>query len=150
MFFTVLHPDELNEDQKNWLAIAICGAIIADGNIAPEEVLYLEQALSFLSSKTKIDALIQAVKSGKLPNLDDFKGGTRLQESQIFLELVQVLASDNSLSTREMDYLFTIGHKLGFTKDFVRVVLRWGSEGIVWRRKMHHLVTAGSELERIS
>ena len=42
-----LQPELLSEDQKQWLANAICGAITADGSIAPEEVEYLERALSF-------------------------------------------------------------------------------------------------------
>ena len=36
-----LQPELLNEKQKRWLATAICGAVTADGSIAPEEVEYL-------------------------------------------------------------------------------------------------------------
>ena len=149
MFFTVLRPDELNEEQKHWLALAICGAIIADGNIAPEEIAYLEKALSFLSSQSKVESLIQAVKEQNLPKLEPFKDGTRLLESQIFMELVLVLSSDNSLSTREMDYLFRAGSKLGFSKEYVRVVLKWANDGIIWKRKMHYLIKSGSALARL-
>ena len=45
-----------------------------------------------------------------------------------------------------MDFLFNIGRRLGFGKEFVRVVIRWSSEGIVWMRKIEHLLQAGSEL----
>ncbi len=31
-----LQPELLNEKQKRWLATAICGAVTADGSIAPE------------------------------------------------------------------------------------------------------------------
>ena len=43
-----LQHELLNEKQKRWLATAICGAVAADGSIAPEEVEYLERALGFL------------------------------------------------------------------------------------------------------
>ena len=61
--------------------------------------------------------------------------------------VVLVMTSDNNLSTLEMNYLFQAGQKLGFGKEFTRVLIRWASEGIVWRRKMKHLVQVGSELE---
>jgi len=54
---------------------------------------------------------------------------------------------DNVLGANEIDYLLYIGRKLGFGREFVRVVIRWASEGIVWKRKMLHLIDAGSSLE---
>ena len=147
MAFQILHPDELDPTQKTWLALAICEAILADGNIAPEELEYLEDSLSFLPSKQQVEALMQAVKDQKLPELQRLPNPTRMLETQIFLELVLVMTSDNNLSTLEMNYLFQVGQKLGFGKEFTRVVLRWASEGVVWRRKMQHLIQVGSELE---
>ena len=44
---TGLQPEMLNEQQKTWFAVAVCHAIVADGNIDPSELSYLEQALSF-------------------------------------------------------------------------------------------------------
>ena len=67
MISTGLRPDQLDDDQKNWFAIAICEAIIADGNVAPEELLYLEKALSFLPSTEKVASLVQAVKDQNCP-----------------------------------------------------------------------------------
>ena len=51
------------------------------------------------------------------------------------------------LGTREIDYLLKTGKKLGFGREFVRVVVRWASEGIVWKRKMLHLIEMGRGLE---
>ena len=45
---TGLQPEILNEQQKTWFAVAVCHAIVADGNIDPSELSYLEQALSCL------------------------------------------------------------------------------------------------------
>ena len=75
----------LSEDQKQWLAKAICGAITADGSIAPEEVEYLERALSFLPTQTDVKNMMQAVKEQKLPQLDRLPGATRELEVKIFL-----------------------------------------------------------------
>ena len=137
---TGLEPDTLNATQKYWLAIAICSAITADGNIAPEEVQYMERALGFLESKSEANKIIQAVKDQKLPKLDRFPEGTREVEVQIFIELLLVVCVDNVLGTNEMDFLLTIGRKL-------RIAIRWASEGIVWKRKMHNLIRIGSELQ---
>ncbi|MGK5092185.1 TerB family tellurite resistance protein [Deltaproteobacteria bacterium TL4] len=147
MSFKILHPDELNASQKNWLAIAICGAILADGNIAPEEMSYLQETLSFLPSQAQVETLIQAVKEQKLPTLGQLPDGSRTLEAQIFIELVLVLTSDGCLSIREMEYLFNIGAKLGFGKEYTRLVIRWASEEIVLHRKMLQLIQSGSELE---
>ena len=142
-----LQPELLENDQKQWLANAICGAITADGSIAPEELEYLEKALAFLPSQTDVNNMMQAVKDQTLPELDRLPGATREMEVKIFIELTVVISIDNVLGTNEIDYLLNIGRKLGFGREFVRVVIRWASEGIVWRRKMQHLIDAGSSLE---
>ena len=142
-----LQPALLENDQKQWLANAICGAITADGSIAPEELEYLEKALAFLPSQTDVNNMMQAVKDQTLPELDRLPGATREMEVKIFIELTVVISVDNVLGANEIDYLLNIGRKLGFGREFVRVVIRWASEGIVWRRKMQHLIDAGSSLE---
>ncbi len=91
--------------------------------------------------------MMQAVKDQTLPELDRLPGATREMEVRIFIELTVVISVDNVLGTNEIDYLLNIGRKLGFGREFVRVVIRWASEGIVWRRKMQHLIDAGSSLE---
>ena len=142
-----LQPELLEKDQKQWLANAICGAITADGSIAPEELEYLEKALAFLPSQTDVNNMMQAVKDQTLPELDRLPGATREMEVKIFIELTVVISVDNVLGANEIDFLLNIGRKLGFGREFVRVVIRWASEGIVWRRKMQHLIDAGSSLE---
>ena len=142
-----LQLELLNEKQKRWLAIAICGAVTADGTIATEEVDYLERALGFLRSQTEVDAMLQAVKDQKLPTLEKLPEATREMEIKIFIELALVISVDNVLGTREIDYLLKTGKKLGFAREFVRVVIRWASEGIVWKRKMLHLIEIGRSIE---
>jgi len=142
-----LQPELLENDQKQWLANAICGAITADGSIAPEELEYLEKALAFLPSQTDVNNMMQAVKDQTLTELDRLPRATREMEVKIFIELTVVISIDNVLGANEIDYLLNIGRKLGFGREFVRVVIRWASEGIVWRRKMQHLIDAGSSLE---
>ena len=142
-----LQPELLNENQKHWFANAICGAVTADGSIAPEEVEYLERALGFLRSQTEVNAMLQSVKDQKLPPLDKLPEATREMEIKIFIELALVISADNILGTREIDYLLKTGKKLGFDREFVRVVIRWASEGIVWKRKMLHLIELGNSLE---
>ena len=142
-----LQPELLENDQKQWLANAICGAITADGSIAPEELEYLEKALAFLPSQTDVNNMMQAVKDQTLPDLGRLPGATREMEVKIFIDLTVVISIDNILGANEIDYLLNIGRKLGFGREFVRVVIRWASEGIVWRRKMQHLIDAGSSLE---
>ena len=142
-----LQPELLKNDQKQWLANAICGAITADGSIAPEELEYLEKALAFLPSQADVNNMMQAVKDQTLPELDRLPRATREMEAKIFIDLTVVISVDNVLGANEIDYLLNIGRKLGFGREFVRVVIRWASEGIVWRRKMQHLIDAGSSLE---
>ena len=79
-----LQPELLNEKQKRWLATAICGAVTADGSIAPEEVEYLERALGFLRSQTEVNTMLQAVKDQKLPPLERIPEATREMEIQIW------------------------------------------------------------------
>jgi hypothetical protein len=135
---TGLQPEILNEQQKTWFAVAVCHAIVADGNIDPSELSYLEQALSFLSSKTQVDSLVQAVKDQKLPKLDKFPLATRELEVKIFIELALITTADDVISTREIDFL--IG------REFAKVLIRWASEGIIWRNKMHKIIDSGVEL----
>lgn len=143
---TGMQPETLSEQQKTWFAVAVCHAIVADGNIDPSELHILEQALSFLSSKTQVDSLVQAVKDQKLPKLERFPQSTRELEVQIFIELALITTADDVISTREIDFLMTIGRTLGFGREFAKVLIRWASEGIIWRTKMKQLIKAGSEL----
>jgi|GEM_PF-4751034 len=69
-----LQPQLLEDEQKLWLANAICGAITADGSVAPEELEYLERALSFLPTQADVVKMMQAVKDQKLPQLERFPG----------------------------------------------------------------------------
>ena len=76
-----------------------------------------------------------------------FPESTRELEVKIFIDLTTVISVDNVLGANEIDYLLSVGGKLGFSREFVRIVIRWASEGIVWKRKMLHLIDTGSSLE---
>ncbi len=143
---TGLQLDSMDEKQKYWFAVAICTAITADGNIAPEEILFMERALSFLNSEDQINTLVKAVKDQNLPQLERFPGADRDQAAKIFLELVLVVCADDVLGVREIDFLLRAGGRLGFGREYTRILIRWGAEGIVRQRKMHHLIRLGSEL----
>jgi hypothetical protein len=143
---TGLQPETMDDRQKYWFAVAICTAITADGNIAPEEIHYMERALSFLDSKEQVDSLVKSVKDLKLPDLDRFPGEDRDLASKVFIELLLVVCSDGVLGTREVDFLLKVGKRLGFGPEFVRILIRWGSEGIVWKRKMNQMIRLGSEM----
>lgn len=147
MISTGLHTEQLKPEEKNWFAIAICEAIISDGNVAPEELLYLEKALSFLPSTENVTALIQAVKDHKLPEIGPLKNASRDTQVRMLFELVMVISSDNTLSTREMDFIFKVGKKLGYEKEFVQIAMRWANEGISWRSKLKHMIAIGRDLE---
>ena len=82
-----LQPQLLEDEQKLWLATAICGAITADGSVAPEELEYLERALSFLPTQADVVKMMQAVKDQKLPQLERLPGATRELEVKIFIDL---------------------------------------------------------------
>ena len=142
----IVQKDKLTPEEKNWLAIAICGAIIADGSVSPAEIRYLEQALKFLPSSDKVNSLINAVKQKKLPPLLELDASTSIK-AQILIEISNVIASDNSLSIREVDYLFEIGAILGFEDEYMRMILRWSNEGIIWKHKMQHLLKVGEQLQ---
>mgnify|MGYP003305834984 CR=1 FL=1 len=101
-----LQPELLSEEQKQWLANAICGAITADGSIAPEEVEYLERALSFLPTQMDVKNMMQAVKDQKLPQLGRLPSATRELEVKIFIDLATVISVDNILGANEIDFLF--------------------------------------------
>ena len=142
-----LQPQLLDNEQKLWLANAICGAILADGSVAPEELEFLERALSFLPTNEDVEKMMQAVKEQQIPELGRLPGATRELEVKIFIDLTTVISVDNVLGANEIDYLLSVGSKLGFGREFIRIVIRWASEGIVWKRKMLHLIDTGSSLE---
>lgn len=142
-----LQPQLLDEEQKLWLANAICGAILADGSVAPEELEYLERAISFLPTNEDVEKMMQAVKEQQIPELGRLPRATRELEVKILIDLTTVVSVDNVLGANEIDYLLSVGNKLGFGREFIRIVIRWASEGIVWKRKMLHLISAGSKLE---
>jgi len=50
------------------------------------------------------------------------------------------------ISTREIDFLMNVGRILGFGREFAKILIRWASEGIIWRNKMHKIIDSGVEL----
>ena len=89
---------------------------------------------------------MQAVKDQKLPKLDKFPLATRELEVKIFIELALITTADDVISTREIDFLMNVGKILGFGREFTKVLIRWASEGIIWRNKMHKIINSGVEL----
>ena len=57
----------------------------------------------------------------------------RVKLQSDFIDLTTVISVDNVLGANEIDYIMSIGGKLGFGREFIRIVIRWAGEGIVWK-----------------
>ncbi len=115
--------DNLNNEQKKWLAIAVTGVVIADGVLDDSEIDFLENVLSFLENEEMVDNLLEMVRQMKLPPLRPLKVEARVAY-QIFRELVPVAAAGGTLSDRELQFMELALKRLGFNDpDFVREAL---------------------------
>lgn len=146
MIATGLKLSELTEKQRDWYAHAICTIVVSDGHVAPEEVQLLETSLSFLSSPSQINNLIELVRENRVPPLEPLADTEPEITTRMLLELTQACTSDLILTSREMECLFHTGALMGFPTEFVQLVIRWANEGILWKNKMNPLIDSGINL----
>lgn len=120
--------DKLDKDQRKWMTIAIAGMIVSDGVIDKRELNDLGGVLLHMENIEKAESLITMLKSREIPKLPAITVEDRTVATQMLFSLAKVGIVDNSLSSREADFLIYAGAVLSFPKDYVQEVLRWAKQ----------------------
>lgn len=108
--------DSLATDEKSWFAKAIAGIIISDGVVDKNELEFLRQFLSFLDNPEDVNALLELVKSMKLPQLG-YLQTDKEKAFTILKYLVQFIIIDDDLHPMEEKFFRQATKLLGFSSD---------------------------------
>ena len=70
----------------------------------------------------------------------------KLAEAERIAQQLKIGCIQLQAKLDEIDFLMNVGRILGFGREFAKVLIRWASEGIIWRNKMHKIIDSGVEL----
>ena len=106
----------MNDQQKEWFALALISMILSDGNITSGETNHLLQSISFVREKDAVERLKKYVQFKAPPTLHSFKGWEQDPKNKalMMLDLMDSAVSDSDLSPKEREQIHIIGSMLGF------------------------------------
>ena len=110
-----------------WLAHAVAGIILADGEVEPSELEYLREVINFLENAEDINHLVTLVKNKEKVILQSVRM-ERKAAARVLLYLANIVVSDSNLSPAEADFFKYVGTKLGFNPKFSEEVLGWARD----------------------
>ena len=124
--------EAMNEQQKEWFAMAIISLILADGEVTSGEAESLMKSISFLKNQQLVESLKKYISYQTVPNLTAFVGWeTQLKNRAIMmLDLMKVAIADRDFSPKERDQFHFIGKLLGFPQPKVEELISMGTQAI--------------------
>ncbi len=126
-----LDPKKLDLEAKHWLARAIAGMVLADGEINPGETTRLKEALNLLEDEEESRYLVERVKNLIMPELEKIRLDKQLAFS-ILKNLAGVATADGVLDESESEFLELASEKLGFPEEIaerlIEMARKTGSE----------------------
>lgn len=119
--------EQLEEEQKRWVALAIATVIVADKIVTEDEVRHLKDALSFLSSKEEMTRVVEFVKQKSVPPLKPLTVNLKLAV-MIWIYILKAITNDGKLSPSEVGALTDLAQKLKIPSDLMKEILAWATE----------------------
>ena len=139
--------DKLSDDQKQWMALAIAGMVVADGIIDKRELNDLGGVLTHMGNIDKAQKLMEMLKAKKVPRLPRIEVKDRGLAVHMLLAVAKVGIVDNSLSNKEAAYLIYLGAVLHFPKDYMQNILKWAKQQAEVSRFQVELIKKGVTLD---
>lgn len=128
---------KMTDPQREWFATAMIAMILADGDIAKNEVESLMQAISFVKNPNAVERLKKFVHFHEAPTLAPFHGWEHEPKSRamMLIDLMAVAIADRDFSPKEREQFHRIGALLGFPDQRVDELIHMGDQFI---ERMEH------------
>lgn len=133
--------NEFSEPQRVWYAQTLIAGILLDRQIEDLELNFLKMAIGMVKDPKDRQQLMAYVKNRFAPTLTRPPAETTLDERiQVFLNLLQLIATDEVISTQERGFLESLAQLSDIpTQEFERMV-NWGLRGVDWRNRKNPLI----------
>ena len=140
--------EKISEDSKVWLALAISNILISDKQLAPEEEGYFKDALIMVENEDLRKQLLEAMENGEIMEMGDLTED-REYAGHFFFFLGMLIAADGKIKNSEVKMLSIICRKLGFPKDYSKMVLSWVSELIKLNNDRNKIIAKLKDLKPV-
>ncbi len=127
--------ETLSDGAKKWLAHAIAGMTVADGEVDSSELSHLREAIEFLDNKGEVEELMSEVREHHVAELSPQQMQKR-QAFAILKELAQLAVADRVLSASEEDYLRHASELLGLPNEIAEKLI------VTARKVVHEIIPA--------
>lgn len=102
----------MEPSQRNWLAQAFVGMIVADGKVEDRELPFLRQALEWPTDKALVEDLMRVVRLEKKMRLPTQIEMDAKDSFEVLKMLAGVMISDGRLSPSEIHFFYKVGQTL--------------------------------------
>ena len=140
--------EKISEDSKVWLALAISNILISDKKLAPEEEGYFKDALMMVENEDLRKQLLEAMENREIVEMGDLTED-REYAGHFFFFLGMLIAADGKIKNSEVKMLSIICKKLGFPKDYSKMVLSWVSELIKLNNNRNKIIGKLKDLKPV-
>ncbi len=140
--------EKISEDSKVWLALAISNILISDKQLAPEEEGYFKDALIMVENEDLRKQLLEAMENREIMEMGDLTED-REYAGHFFFFLGMLIAADGKIKNSEVKMLSIICRKLGFPKDYSKMVLSWVSELIKLNNDRNKIIAKLKDLKPV-
>ncbi|MBF0352501.1 MAG: hypothetical protein HQM11_15830 [SAR324 cluster bacterium] len=139
--------EQLSDDEKTWLAIAMAGLIVSDGVVDASELEYLGSTIAFVKNPDTIKQIIQLVRDRRLPPMKNLNV-SGLLAYQMLKTLSVVAVVDKKFSRNEAEFLKIAGNRLGLDPPFIEEVLKLAKIQVQFLREDARLNEIASHIVR--
>ncbi|MCP4749659.1 MAG: hypothetical protein GY866_02085 [Proteobacteria bacterium] len=122
--FLELSNQKLTNPFKQWIAEVLCGAIIADGVIHPNEIPHLERFSKALNRPTIYSYIYETIRQKKtIASIKPMKIELPIARA-ILKSVVQICVSDNELHQDEFNYIQKVCRALSIESNKAQELVR--------------------------
>ncbi|MDT8448411.1 MAG: hypothetical protein RRB13_16080 [bacterium] len=132
---------EFNEGQRFWYAQTLVAAILMDRQIDNLEMNFLKMAIGMVGEAKSRNSLMAHVKNRFAPQLSAPPPETTLTERiQVFLSILQLIATDEVISTQERGFLEQVAQLADIPPQEFNRMVSWAIRGMEWRNRKNPLI----------
>lgn len=132
--------DQFSAEQRFWYAQLMITCIMLDGKLDQMELEFMKMAIGFVPEKADKLKLMSYVKNKMSPPLVPPPDFPREILVLIFLNVIQIVSADESISYTEQTFLKELADHCGFEADLLARLLSWCNQGVSWKANKNGLI----------
>ncbi|MDT8447435.1 MAG: hypothetical protein RRB13_11140 [bacterium] len=132
--------DQFSSEQRYWYAQLLISTIMLDGRLDEMELQFMKMAVGFVQEKPLKMKLMGYVKNKMSPPLSSPPDFPRDLLILIFVNVIQIVSADESISYSEQTMLKELSDLCGFESDLFARLISWCNQGVSWKGNKNGLI----------